>query len=114
MPHKHGQHIKTAGSQPSAWPTPGTLNPFIYQTLPRLPNSSVAGTYTEFKHGIHRIGCETAAPGPALPKKARETERKLPFLIFFPAAPNKIQMLCERVIPPFQLQHPASLRLSRS
>lgn len=24
MPHKHGQHIKTAGSQPSAWPTPGT------------------------------------------------------------------------------------------
>lgn len=61
-----------------------------------------------------RVGCETAASGPALPKKARETERKLPFLIFFPAAPNKIQMLCVRVIPPFQLHYPASVRLSRS
>lgn len=54
MPHKHGQHIKTAGSQPSAWPTPGTLNPFIYRTLPRLLNPSVTGTYTELKHSIQR------------------------------------------------------------
>lgn len=48
MPHKHGQHIKTAGSQPSAWPTPGTPK----STPPKLLNPSVTGTYTVFKHSI--------------------------------------------------------------
>lgn len=48
MPHKHGQHIKTAGSQPSAWPSPGTPNQFIHHHW--LLKPSVTGKYTVLKH----------------------------------------------------------------
>lgn len=51
MPHKHGQHIKTAGSQPSAWPTPGTPEPIHPppSPSPRLLNPSATGIHTVFK-----------------------------------------------------------------
>lgn len=42
MPHKHGQHIKTAGSQSSAWPTPGTPEPI--HPPPGTHNPSTTGT----------------------------------------------------------------------